>query len=164
MELQYAFDKDSTFQKKLEAVYAATGDLTEPLKLIASSWFRGNKSIFVLKSPGRYKDLTDPYKKIKKSKWGFVYPIMKASGRLAESITNEDSDESIYRIENKKTLVLGTRVPYGIYHQSDLPRTKMPYRPFLLVGVEQIAPHDIRQNRVKNWIKILDFYFQQKMN
>jgi phage gpG-like protein len=26
-------------------------------------------------------------------------------------------------------LVWGSRVPYGVYHQSSAPRTKIPYRP-----------------------------------
>lgn len=165
MELQYAFDQNSSFQKKINEVYKATGDLTIPLTLIAREWFRGNKSIFALKGPGRYKDLTSNYKNFKRRNYGFVYPIMMASGRLMASITDPPSDESINRIlADKKTLQLGTTVPYGVYHQSFLPRKKMPYRPFLFVGVEQIAPTDIKQRRVKNWIKILDSYFQQKVD
>lgn len=164
MELKFAFDQNSNFQKKLDEVYQATGNLTLPLDLIARDWYKGNRSIFALKGPGRYKDLTEKYKKQKEKKWGYVYPILKASGKLSRSITNRSDINTIYRIENKKNLILGTKVPYGIYHQSDKPRTKMPYRPFLLIGVEQIAPNDIKQNRINNWIKILDSYFQQKMN
>jgi phage gpG-like protein len=182
MELQIAFDKNSKFQKKLNEVFKATGDLTIPLKLIANEWFRGNKSIFVLKGPGRYKDLStkpfyarwekDPslrkryeggYREYKAAKYGSAYPILKATGKLAKSITDPRDGYSIARIINKKTLVLGTSIPYGIYHQSDLPRKKIPYRPFLFLGVEQIAPQDIKNNRVKNWIKILDNFFEQKI-
>lgn len=181
MEIQFAFDKDSPLQKKLDAIYKATGDLTIPLKLMAREWFKANRSIFKLKSAGRYKDLsTRPlytfwekekrfrrlweggYKEYKQARWGFVYPILKRTGRLMESITNAQSSESINQIESdKRTLVLGTRVPYGIYHQSNEARSKIPYRPFLLVGVEQIAPQDIKQERVKGWIRMLDDYFQQ---
>ena len=170
MEINYAFDPDSAFQKKLERVFRATGDLTIPLTLMAESWFKGNQSIFNLKSKGRYEDLSDKYKKSKEKAVGFVYPILMRTGRLADSITDSDAAESINMIVNKNTLVLGTRTPYAIYHQSqsDGPsgsgRTKMPYRPFLFVGVEQIAPNDIQNNRLKTWMKTLDNYFQQVMD
>lgn len=163
MELQYAFDKDSSFQRKLQQVFKATGDLTIPLTLMAREWYRGNRSIFALKGPGRYTDLDPDYKKDKQNDVGFVYPILKRSGRLSWSITIPYNSDAINYIVNKNTLVLGTRVPYAVYHQSNQPRKKMPYRPFLFVGVEQIAPHDIQQNRLKNWLKILDNYFTQKM-
>lgn len=158
MEIKFAFDPDSEFSKKLDEVYTATGDLTIPLGLMAAQWYKGNNSIFALKGPGRYEDLSDKYKKSKMKAVGFIYPILMRTGRLADSITDESSAEAIHRIYNKNTLILGTRTPYAIYHQSDLPRKKIPYRPFLFVGVEQIAPNDIQQNRLKNWMKTLDSY------
>ena len=150
---------------------------------MAREWFKGNKSIFVLKGPGQYEDLsTKPffawwekdknlrkmylngYRSYKAAKWGSAYPILFRTGRLKDSITDPRSALSVNRIESdKKTLTLGTEVPYGIYHQSKKDRIKIPYRPFLFLGVEQIAPHDIQQNRINNWIKILDSYYQQKM-
>lgn len=165
MEIQFAFDPNSELQKKMDEIYKATGDLTIPLKLIAREWFKGNKSMFALRGPGRFADLSKKYKKKKLREYGFVYPILMASGRLMASITDPPGDESINRIEaDKATLTLGTKVPYGVYHQSNLPRTIMPYRPFLLVGVEQIAPQDIKNNRVKAWMTTLDTYFQQVMD
>lgn len=166
MEIKYAFDPDSEFQKKLEKVFRETGDLTIPLTQISRDWYKGNRSIFDRGriSSGRYQDLSEAYKIQKKRKWGFIYPVLFASGRLAESITVPGSPEAISIIINKSTLVLGSRTPYGIYHQSQTPRKKMPYRPFLFVGVEQIAPHDIQQNRLKNWYKIMDSYLDQKIN
>lgn len=163
MEIKYAFDPDGAFQKKLNDAFKATGDLTIPLTLIAREWFQSNKSIFALKGKGRYTDLSPKYKKAKQRRYGFVYPILMASGRLMASITSPPGADSINYIINKNTLVLGTKVPYAIYHQSQEPRSKMPYRPFLFVGVEQIAPHDIKQNRLKNWIKIIDSYLDQKI-
>jgi phage gpG-like protein len=163
MEIQYAFDPDNEFSKKLNSAFEATNDLTIPLGLMAREWFQGNKSIFKLKGPGRYKDLTDKYKSLKLRTIGQVYPILELSGALKDSITNPKDSESINLIVNKNTLVLGTKVPYAIYHQSNEDRTKMPYRPFLFVGVEQIAPNDIQQNRLKNWIKILESYVSQKL-
>lgn len=173
MEIQYAFDPDSTFQKKLNELYDKTGDLRIPLGVMATEWYRGNSSIFALKGPGRYQDLSERYKKRKvrpknKGGAGFVYPILKFTGRLAGSITNPNHPEKINYIVNKSTLVLGTKVPYAIYHQSNKKRGEgptgrsMPYRPFLFVGVEQIAPNDIQNKRLKNWLIILDNHLNEK--
>lgn len=185
MELKYAIDPDSAFQKKLEQVYAATRDLTAPLIEISREWFKGNKSIFALKGKGRYQDLSvrplnafwekdkrlreiaskGGYKAYKMAKYNLSspYPILFATGTLKNSITNGSDANSVNLIINKSTLVLGTKVPYAIYHQSDQPRTKIPYRPFLFVGVEQIAPNDIKNKRLENWIKILDRHFEQSI-
>lgn len=159
MEISFAFDKDSVFQKRLDGIYSQVNDLTIPLTLIAQSWYRSNRSIFAISGPGKYKDLSPKYKKEKNRKWGFVYPILFASGRLAGSITEPNNPEAINFIKDQKSLILGTRVPYGIYHQSDQPRTKMPYRPFLLVGVEQINQDP--NPRAEIFIKILDNYLAQ---
>ncbi len=189
MEVIYVFDENSEFQKKVKHLYEQTKDLTIPLRLIASSWFRGNKSIFDSNriGPGRYTDLSEKpffarwerdnpdlmrfykggYKEYKKAKHGFVYPILKATGKLERSITDPSDSNSVNLIINKSTLVLGTKVDYGIYHQSQTERGKrktgraMPYRPFLFVGVEQIAPNDIKNNRLKTWMQILDNHFKQ---
>ncbi len=189
MELIYVFDENSEFQKKLKEVYKKTKDLTIPLRLIATSWFRGNNSIFDENraGPGRYADLSQKpffakwerkgsdlrkfypggYKEYKRAKYGFAYPILKARGALQASITDPADVNSINLIINKSTLVLGTKVKYAIYHQSQKPRgtgktgRAMPYRPFLFVGVEQIAPNDIKNNRLNTWMQILDSYFTQ---
>lgn len=180
MEFIAAFDPDSSFQKKIQEVLEATGDLRVPFSLMADQWFQGNKSIFALKGPGRYKDLsTRPvnafwevnktyreaykeggYKAYKIKRYGSAYPILFATGRLSRSLTENNIDS--IRIVEKDQLTLGTKVSYGVYHQSQGVRTKMPYRPFLFVGVEQIAPNDIRQRRVSGWLATLDSYLEQK--
>lgn len=165
MELIYAFDKDSEFSKRLDEAAEAIGDLTIPLILMAKSWYRGNKSIFMLKGRGRYQDLSPKYKKWKERILGSAYPILRLSGTLEAAITDPQDHGAINLIVNKKTLILGVSgavVPYAIFHQSQtLPRNKMPYRPFLFVGVEQIAPSDIQNERLKSWNKILSGYMIQ---
>ncbi len=185
MEIIYAFDPNSEFQKTLQRAAEKIGDLRVPLGLIAQSWFKSNRSIFDLnrKSAGRYKDLsTKPffafwekdkslrkyyeggYKEYKQAKYGRIYPVLYATGRLARSITDPEDSEAINIITNRNTLLLGTKVPYGVYHQSQQTRSKIPYRPFLFVGVEQIAPHDIKQNRLKIWMKILETHMGQVLD
>ncbi len=149
------FDRDiqAVIQKAREEI----NDLTIPFKLIAQSWFKTNRALLDLKSPGKYEDLSPKYKIQKVRKWGFVYPILKASGRLLGSITTPGA-ESINLVINKRTLLLGSTVPYGIYHQ--LGTKNMPARPWILVGTEQTAPAEL--NRRKDaWILLINDYVRQ---
>lgn len=54
-------------------------------------------------------------------------PILQRTGDLQRSLTSP-SDPNAVHVENRKSLVLGTRVPYAIFHQSINPRTKLPRR------------------------------------
>jgi phage gpG-like protein len=59
-------------------------------------------------------------------------PILQRTGSLEASLTT-GSDPNSVKIEERKTLTLGTRVPYAIYHQSVAPRTKLPRRPEIML-------------------------------
>jgi phage gpG-like protein len=54
--------------------------------------------------------------------------ILVATGDLRESLTNKHSPNAIERLLGD-TLVFGSKVEYGIYHQSSRPRKRLPYRP-----------------------------------
>lgn len=53
--------------------------------------------------------------------------ILERTGDLERSLTNPN-DPNTVRVEERKTLTLGTRVPYAIYHQSPKPRKRLPRR------------------------------------
>lgn len=56
-------------------------------------------------------------------------PILERTGDLMRSLT-QPNDPNGVRIEERKTLTLGSKIPYAIYHQSILPRkSKLPRRP-----------------------------------
>ncbi len=57
-------------------------------------------------------------------------PIMQRTGDLERSLTS-GNDPNAVKIEERKTLTLGSRVPYGIYHQSLDPRSVLPRRPLI---------------------------------
>jgi|GEM_PF-730631 len=59
-------------------------------------------------------------------------PIMQRTGDLERSLTSAGDPNSV-RVETRKALTLGTRVPYAIYHQSLDPRTKLPRRPIIML-------------------------------
>lgn len=156
--VNYQVDPDKKFQAAITAALKEVSDLTIPYTLITKSWFKGNRAIFALKGPGKYVDLTPGYKKQKKKAVGFVYPILRRSGALERSITEPGDPASISLIINKTTLILGTKVPYGKYHQFGTKR--LPKRPFILVGAEQVSPPDLNRRR-EAWLQIISDYVMQ---
>ena len=59
-------------------------------------------------------------------------PILERTGDLVRSLTNAN-DPNAVRIEDRRTLTLGTRIPYAIYHQSIQPRRVLPRRPEIML-------------------------------
>lgn len=178
--ISFQVDPSQEIVKALQRAKTAGINLTVPFTLISKSWFRANRSIFANQGPGKYPDLggfnrgapawrgakvtRGTMAKFRKSeKYGFVYPLMKATGLLEDSLTNPTHSQAINLIVNRNALYLGTRVPYAIYHQASGQRTKMPYRPVVFTGAEQIAPTEIR-NESTRWINIIDDYMQQVLS
>lgn len=158
-------DPGKKFQKAIDDALEKTGDLTIPFTEIAKEWFQGNKAIFSLKGHGKWDDLSDKYKKRKKSELNFVYPMFRAkSGKLEESLVNPKGDGSVNQIINKTTLILGTSVksrsgkPYPIYLQAGTKH--MPARPFVLIGAEQTGPPEFNK-RVPAFIAQIENYLEQ---
>lgn len=162
----------------LKSASRSLTNLTVPLKGIAREWYKSNRAIFSLKGPGKYQDLstkpfyawwesgdlrrlyTGGYREYKQAKWGFAYPILKRTGRLADSITKPTHGDAINQIINKKALLLGTNTPYAIFHHSEQPRKKLPFRPVVLFGNEQVAPGAL-QGRIEIWKQIIIDYAMQ---
>jgi phage gpG-like protein len=59
-------------------------------------------------------------------------PILERSGDLVRSLTSPNDPMGV-RIEERKSLTLGSRVPYAIYHQSIAPRHRLPRRPEIML-------------------------------
>jgi phage gpG-like protein len=154
---------DRELQNAIDRVLKDVDDLTIPFTLITQSWFKSNRSLFAEKksapSGGKWADLSELYKPIKKKRWGFLYPILVASGAMMSSITFPNNPDSIHMIINKQTLVLGTKHKLAPYHHYGT--NHIPARPFILVGSEQVAPPELNRRR-EAWIKILnDFVIQR---
>lgn len=173
-------DPDDQFKWALRRAIEKVGDLSVPYTLITQSWFKSNRAIFALKGPGKYQDLStrpffawwEPkgsplhrqfnggYKEYKQAKVGFVYPILKRTGRLAASLTEPSSPDSVHLTVNRTVLMLGTKVPYGPPHQDGAPKRNLPKRPFVLLGPEQVSPPEINRRR-DAWIAIVENYVRQ---
>jgi phage gpG-like protein len=71
--------------------------------------------------------LSEPY-----ARWKQVHypgrPILQRTGDLMRSLTSQHDPNAVYNPQ-PRTLTLGTRLPYAIYHQSPQPRRVLPRRP-----------------------------------
>ena len=160
---EYIVDPGGKFSRAIKKATRGVSDLTIPFGLMTKEWYKSNRSIFDLgrKGPGKYVDLSPSTKKLKERMFGRIYPILVASGKLGKSMPEPGNSDSIAIIVNKKTLVLGTKVtgknnaPYSFFVQ--LGTRKMPARPFVLLGGEQVAPRRINIRR-KIWIKMIEQY------
>lgn len=184
--VSYSIVNDKAFLAQIERAKAVTDDLRIPFQQIVKDFHRSEKAIFKLKGPGQYPDFKAPkvketwktpgrpemrtrtgeltaYQNFKKRSVGFVYPLLKFTGRLEASVTGENQD-SIVQI-GPKVLAIGTSVPYGVYHQSDDPRSKIPLRKFLFIGPESVkyaSDKDIT-GRLERWNNILNTFILRKM-
>jgi phage gpG-like protein len=155
----YIVENDEAFRRALDRLALATNDFRIPFGLIAKEFYRGNKKIFSLKSPGKYPDLSEKYKKTKKRQVGFIYPIMVKTGRLASSLVNANDPETV-RVITKQNLLLGTDVPYTKFHQSDRPRTKIPLRKVVFIdgGPLETSKGAKTSGRRQAWLNIINQY------
>lgn len=130
-------------QNKFAEALKSAKDLTVAFSIIQRQEFKLQRQIFQLRSAGKFKDLSPKYKIRKKQKTGSAYPILFYNGRLAASLTNPGGEN--ISIISPRSLIFGTSVPYGIYHNSKDARRKIPYRPFLFID----------EQRKKNYTNIL---------
>lgn len=122
-------------------------DFKPIFKVIAAQFRRSRKSIFKLKGPGQYEDLSPGYKRKKIREYGFAYPILVATGKLRDSIINKGDPDAITEISSK-TLVIGSENKYLPFHDSPKPRSVMPYRKVFFWGPEQKTFKDLGLPRI----------------
>lgn len=80
----------------------------------------------------KWQALTDEYAGWKAVKYPGK-PILQRTGDLYKSLTS-GSDPNAVKREERKTLTLGSSVPYAIYHQSPAPRkSTLPRRPEIML-------------------------------
>lgn len=159
----YVVDNDKSFRAALQRASDASQDLRVPFGLILADFYRSEQAIFKLKSPGQYPDFKSggpdsKYAKAKEKAVGFKYPLLVRTGRLAASLLSKDAPGAVVAI-GPTEMTFGTQIEYGIFHQSDDPRSKIPLRKFLFIGPEapQFATSD-QQGRLERWNNIMNDY------
>ena len=151
------------FEAKVKRALAVVGDLTPAFVSVASDWYRSNEQAFIVDDgPGQYEDLSETYKGQKIRRLGYAYPILKYSGRLQNSVVVANSGDSVREI-TPKSMILGTNVDYGIYHQSSGPREKMPYRPFLINKDLQGSHMHIYSAGIMRWNRIIETFVTRQI-
>lgn len=101
-------------------------------------------------------DKLTKYEYYKKLKYGFTYPLLKASGDLEKSIT-DPNDSNAKQIISPDSLVMITTIPYANYHQQDNPdggNSVMPTRKFFFIGGETSSSN----RQLERYIKIIQDY------
>jgi phage gpG-like protein len=148
---------------------------------IAREFYKTNRAIFTLQSAGKYPDFKgkrgkDGYtnyqrwkvSKIGKGKFNVGangYPLLKLTGRLEESITVRGSADAFENIQ-KTFMEIGTKVPYGVYHQQPDTRGRViPYRPFLFLdpATTAVAPDGSLSRRSEAWTRAIEKYVTRKL-
>lgn len=175
----YVTTNDEEFRKSIDAALNAVGDLRTPFNLIANDFYRSQKAIFQLTGPGQYPPFKrsagayksgkfstqteSQYQARKKKAVGFDYPLLVRSGKLAASLAGPGNSGNVTVI-SPLTLILGTTIAYGVYHQSDEPRRVIPLRKFLFIGPEapRFAIGDTK-GRLQRWTGYLTDYVERKM-
>lgn len=169
--VSYSVENDVAFRNALDRARQAIDDFRIPFGLISKDFYKSQRAIFQLKGPGQYPDFQGergedgmtPYMRRKQRKFGFTYPLLVATGALAASTLTPNARGSI-NIITKFSLVLGTQIPYGIYHQSDAPRKKLPQRKFFFIGPEakKVATSE-QMGRLERWLNMLNDYVTKKL-
>lgn len=167
----YQVDNDKRFRIAMKRAANASQDLRIPLGLILMDFYKSEAAIFKLKGPGKYpvfkgkrgEDGMTDYQRKKKKDVGFDYPLLVHSGSLAASMLGPNNKGSISKI-TKLSLTIGTSIEYGIYHQSDKPRKRLPLRKFLFIGPEAPSFATSEQTgRLERWRGILNDHINKKL-
>lgn len=173
--VSYEIEIDKTFERGLLRAQEAVADLRPALKSIAIDFYKYEKTIFQLGSSGKYPDFKGPkisetwkrpglpsartrdgsktaYQYFKKKKYGFEYPLLRATGALESSVTSPSANGSVYNL-TEQSVEIGTSIKYAEFHQSDSPRDKIPLRKFLFIPPA----------RLPAWLGILNSYVLRSM-
>lgn len=155
--ISFVVDPDNKFKDAMQKASKDVSDLSIPLTLISREWFKSNRALFALKSPGKFTDLSPSTKKEKEPE---VYPILRRSGVLESSITDPTDQSAVSLIINRLTLIMGTKVEYAPFLHFGT--KKMPSRPFVMIGAEQTGPEEFNV-RKEIWINIIQDYVNKKL-
>lgn len=179
-EFDWAIKNADEFQRGLDRLGAATSDFRIPFRLIASDFYRSQKVLFKLKSAGLYNPLggfnynspsgfgnqtkRERAEDLKERNTGHSWdPILYGkTGDLRDSTLSKSHKYSVFGL-GRQDLAMGTSVPYGKYHQSSSPRTKMPYRKFVFIdgGPADRAKSSSISGRRERWLNIMNDHVVQ---
>lgn len=163
----YSVDNDRRFRDALKQASQSVSDFRIPFTLILADFYKSQQAIFKLSSAGQYPDFKNggaqsKYAIAKQKAVGFKYPLLVRSGKLSASLLGPNNVGSVAVITSL-SLTIGSNIKYGVYHQSDNPRSKIPLRKFLFIGPEakRYATSD-QVGRLERWTKIISDHVANK--
>lgn len=179
-DFDFTIENAKAFQEALDRLEKQTSDLRIPFTLIASDFYRSQRKLFTLQSEGLYNPLggfdysapsgfgsqtkRERAETLKERRTGHSWnPILYGeTGDLRDSTLTRTHRYSVFNL-GKKELLIGTSVPYGEYHQSSQPRSKIPYRKFIFIdGGPADTSRDAQiSGRRQRWINIIDDHIKQ---
>lgn len=184
--VSYIPSNDKKIDKLLQRAREISTDLSPMFMTLAGELRKTRKMIFSLKGPGGYPDFKGPkvkntwkkpgrpsrrtrdgnktaYQNFKLKHFGFMYPLLKATGDLEASLTDE-KDSNHISVINKKFLLFGTAIEYATYHQGDRGPGKgiIPLRKVLFLGPDT-KNQDIESGGFKRVRKTIEFTLLREM-
>jgi phage gpG-like protein len=111
------------FADDVETPRTALEEVADELRRITRQQFESEGG----HGSGGWKPLTEA-RRIFKQRHNLDPHILRATNVLMRSLTEKFAAGAIERLSGD-SLIYGSAVPYGIFHQSSQPRSKMPFRP-----------------------------------
>lgn len=173
-DFDFTIENEKAFQDGLDRLGKATSDFRIPFRLISSDFYRSQKKIFQLQSEGLYNPLggfnfnereangltkrqnaENRKERLTGHAWAPI--LFGKTGDLKDSTLSNSHRYSIFFLD-KQSLEIGTSVPYGKYHQSDEPRTKIPQRKFIFIdgGANDASRDSSLTGRSQRWLNIMN--------
>jgi len=177
---KWTIRNNQDFERSINALGRFTDDFRTPFRLIASDFYRSQKQLFNLKSEGLYNPLggfnynamsgfgnqtkRERAEALKEKKTGHPWaPILFGeTGDLKDSTLSKNHRYSIFFL-GRKSLQIGTSVPYGKFHQSDAPRKTLPQRKFIFItgGPGDKSKDSRLYGRRERWKAIIQEHIKQ---
>lgn len=131
------------------------------LMSVRDDWYKENRSLFTLKSKGKFTDLKASTKKYKTSKFGSPYPILLAkNGRIKAGLTQKSSAYTVNEVTDTSMTVGITGQDYFLFQQKGT--SKMAAHPYIFKSQKQNNPDQWTLQRDR-WIKIFSEYQARRL-
>lgn len=157
-------DPTGAFRRDIKRISKGVDDLRPALLQVKKQWYQGNKSIFALSGPGKYPELSSSYAKRKSREVGSIYPLLRGRNKRIEKAITKPSNENAYSKVFKKDVELGVQktsdFPYAFSIHYGSKKQNIPARPYVLLGVEQVATKDQRK-KTKVYLDLIGDYVLQ---
>ena len=175
----WSIQNQTAFSAALFRLGKVTSDFRIPFRLIASDFYRSQKKLFTLQSAGLYPPLggykfsmieanglsrqrnaEDRKERLTGHPWA---PLLYGkTGDLRDSTLSRGHRYSVFFL-SKQELNIGSKVPYGKFHQSDQARSVIPGRKFVFIDggpADRSADSKINGRR-ERWTSIIRDHIEQ---